>query len=86
MKYITLTLTLLVATLLATQDHRGPDGHYHDPNTGEIQPDRCSNLPDEPHPCDGTDSQEITGEKCKTYCRPKACLCQRCCPDKPKGA
>jgi hypothetical protein len=92
-KYLVLFCTLLLASFLAAQEQRGPDGRYHDPNTGEAQPEVCSNLASEPHPCeclhakpmcDGTDSQEITGAKCKTYCRPKACRCETCCPEKKR--
>jgi hypothetical protein len=96
MKYAVLVIIFCLAsslTLLPAQDHRGPDGRYHDPNTGEVQPEMCDNLAGNPHPCecyhakpmcDGTDAREIVGSKCKTYCRLSACRCDTCCEEKKK--
>ena len=89
-------LILLGAVLLAgtlstfsalPQEHRGPDGRFHDPDTGAAQPDMCDNGYKNEHKCEcnradtkcGEDSTATPSRKCQTYCRIKACSCVNGC-------
>jgi hypothetical protein len=86
---------LLLATYLAAvpDQGRGKDGKFHDPETGKVQPDYCTNLETNPHRCecaqakpmcDGTDTKEYVGRQCQTWCRRWACKCETCCEEKKK--
>jgi len=88
MKYIILITLLFTASFLAAQEGRGKDGHFHDPVTGEVQPDRCDNSFKDTHPCecnrsdmkcDHDTSKEHPSSICKTYCRTNACGCTNGC-------
>lgn len=72
-------------------DTRGPDGHYHNPNTGEVMDEQCNMHHDNPHPChcnrsdpdescDPSKPQQHPSDKCRTYCRTGDCHCQPDCP------
>jgi hypothetical protein len=86
MKYLVLVLTLSIASFLAAQD-RGKDGHYHDPYTGEAQPDMCDNSFKNSHPCECVKTKKTEcddqpthpGQMCKTFCREKDCHCAGVC-------
>jgi hypothetical protein len=71
-------------------DKRGPDGHFHNPSTGEVQPDSCDNTAHNKHKCDcergdmecashPDENRDHPRSKCQTYCRPKACRCANPC-------
>jgi hypothetical protein len=64
-------LILLGAVLLAgtpstfsarPQEGRGPDGHYHDPETGAAQPDMCDNGYKNEHECECNRADTKCGE------------------------
>ena len=84
MKIIILSALLMFAF---QSDRRGPDGHFHDPNTGAVQPDHCDNGFDNPHPCTCQRASEANcdsepgypGKMCKTYCRTNDCHCVNTC-------
>lgn len=88
-KFLMLDLTLFIAIALAlTPQGRGTDGKYHDPYTGEAQPDMCDNNHNNTHPCECNKADTKCGPgseadhpnaKCKTFCRPKACTCVNGC-------
>ena len=52
-KWAIVLCELLLASGLAAlpQEDRGKDGRYHDPTTGEAQPDTCDNSFKNTHPC-----------------------------------
>lgn len=76
---------LIASALTAMPQDRGKDGHYHDPNTGEAQPDFCDNALHNEHPCtcnhanEKCDGPSDPGSMCKTYCRKEACKCVNSC-------
>lgn len=87
-----LVLTLFAASLSAfpPQDNegRGKDGKFHDPYTGEVQPDRCDNSFKNTHPCtcnradmkcDHDTRKEHPTQVCQTFCRTNACGCANTC-------
>ena len=72
-------------------DTRGPDGHYHNPNTGEVMADSCNRHADNKHPCnchksdpeancDPAKHDVDPGTQCQTYCRKNDCHCVPDCP------
>ena len=84
------TVFLAGALLFASphpQEGRGKDGHFHDPYTGEAQPDFCDNSFKNSHPCqcakakeDKCDGHPIQpGQMCKTFCRTNDCHCVGAC-------
>jgi hypothetical protein len=93
MKAAILCFSLLIAGSLSALppqgDSRGPDGHFHDPVTGVVQPDQCDNSFKNKTPCtcekaqdkqDKCDSNHANpGAKCKTYCRRDDCHCVNSC-------
>ena len=84
-KWLILAMVLTLATMLAQEGGRGDDGHYHNPVTGEVQPDMCATHEGDTHPCQceratncaggGPNSAQDPGAKCQTYCRKSACSC-----------
>jgi hypothetical protein len=80
MKYAILVACLFAATFLAAQESRGKDGKFHDPETGEVQPDTCNNSFKNTHPCE-CEKTKVCGTKlehdrtCQVYCRKDACRC-----------
>jgi hypothetical protein len=88
MKYVILVTLLFTASFLAAQEGRDKDGHFHDPETGEIQPDHCDNSFKNEHPCtcnhaddkcDHDTKKEHPTRLCKTWCRTDACGCANHC-------
>jgi hypothetical protein len=80
MKFFVLFVMLSIATFLAAQEGRGKDGHFHDPETGNVQPDTCDNSFKNTHPCtcEKTKSCDVKPEHdrtCQVYCRKDACRC-----------
>jgi hypothetical protein len=85
MKWLTLVVVLVVASALAAtpQEGRDKDGHYRDPLTGAVQPDRCDNSFKNTHPCrcsrtkecDPKHQKDHPSVECQTYCRTDACSC-----------
>ena len=81
------TIFLALSLMAFPQDERGPDGKYHNPITGEAQPEYCDNGSNNSHPCEcsratACDPKAKAAQnpsiKCKTYCRPNDC---NCCPE-----
>ena len=77
-----------LAAFPAQDDGRGDDGHFHDPETGAVQPDKCDNYEKNQHPCtcnradqqcDHDSSKEHPSRICKTWCRTNACGCLNKC-------
>ena len=78
MKTATLYFCLLLAGSLSAlppqSDSRGSDGHFHDPDTGAVQPDQCDNSFKNKTPCTCEKTEDKCdgvaanpGAKCKTY-------------------
>ena len=88
-KWAIVLCELLLASGLAAlpQEGRGPDGRFHDPTTGEAQPDTCDNSFKNTHPCECSRAtscdphamKEHPSVECKTYCRTSACTCVSAC-------
>jgi hypothetical protein len=90
MKMATLCFCLFLAASLSAWlpqgDSRGPDGNFHDPETGAVQPDQCDNSFKNKTPCTCEKAQDKCdtvatnpGAKCKTYCRIHDCHCLNSC-------
>lgn len=89
MKFSILSAFFVLASLLSTfrQDGRGKDGYYHDPESGERQPDMCDNTFKNEHKCTCSRTEEDCNAKskvtpsriCMVYCRPNACRCGAAC-------
>jgi hypothetical protein len=93
MKIIILAVCLLLASVLTVypasrqeDDHRGKDGKFHDPDSGEVQPEMCDNGFKNEHKCEcykTTTQCEGTepgpAKRCQTFCRLKACSCVSTC-------
>jgi hypothetical protein len=88
MKIIVLSVLLMFS--FQSDDGRGPDGHFHDPNTGEVQPDHCDNGFQNKYKCacqraaaekcdEQDDNANQPGKMCKTYCRNNDCHCHNSC-------
>jgi hypothetical protein len=83
-------LALLLMFGFQSDDGRGSDGHFHDPNTGEVQPEHCNNGFENKHKCECQRASQnncdkddpdanIPGKMCKTYCRQNDCHCHNSC-------
>jgi hypothetical protein len=86
--FILIAMIALAGLLVAAQDEgRGKDGKYHDPETGEVQPDHCDNSFKNEHPCDCSRAKSCDPDAmshhptrvCKTWCRTNACGCVNEC-------